>query len=166
MHARLTSVDPQGARTVRPSDPARIVRALEVYEATGRPLGAWQQQNATPPLVDGRATVRVVLAPDQATLHHRISARADALAAAGAVQEVAALLDLGLDPELPAMKAIGVREFGAHLKGDLSIDEAVAAVKTETRRYARRQMTWFRGQMGDWQWLTDGAALDLAAATA
>ena len=85
----------------------------------------------------------------------------------GGLAEVEALLALGLDHDLPAMKAIGVRELGAHLKGDISLDEAVAAIKTETRRYAKRQMTWFRNQMADWQPAESVAtALDLVGARA
>jgi tRNA dimethylallyltransferase len=107
-----------------------------------------------------------VLTPDATTIHQRISERAEAMAANGALAEVAALLALDLDPELPVMKAIGVRELGGHVRGDTSLDEAIAAVKTETRRYAKRQMTWFRGQMRNWRWLDDGGALDLAELTA
>ena len=166
MHARLAAVDPEDAASIRPSDTARIVRALEVLEATGRTLAEWQRAPNSPPVVDGGASARIVLAPDPASLHQRISARAEAMAANGALPEVAALLALDLDPELPVMKAIGVRELAGHLRGDTSLDEAVAAVKTETRRYARRQMTWFRGQMRDWRWVKDAAALDLAELTA
>jgi tRNA dimethylallyltransferase len=166
MHARLAAVDPEDAASIRPSDTARIVRALEVREATGRTLAEWQRAPNSPPVVDGGASARIVLAPDPASLHQRISARAEAMAANGALPEVAALLALDLDPELPVMKAIGVRELAGHLRGDTSLDEAVAAVKTETRRYARRQMTWFRGQMRDWRWVKDAAALDLAELTA
>jgi tRNA dimethylallyltransferase len=163
LHARLGKIDPQAAATIHPSDRARIVRALEVYEATGRSLSEWRRAAPAPPLVDAAATVRIVLSPDPAILHERIAARAEAMFGEGALAETTALLALDLDPELPAMKAIGVRELGGHVRGDTSLDEAVAAVKTETRRYAKRQMTWFRGQMGDWQWVADPAALDLGA---
>jgi len=166
MHDRLAKADPEDAATIRPSDTARIVRALEVLEATGRTLGEWQRAAKAPPVVDGAATAKIVLAPDTTSLHQRISERAEAMAQNGALQEVAALLALDLDPELPVMKAIGVRELGGHLRGDTSLDEAVAGVKTETRRYAKRQMTWFRGQMRDWRWVKDAAALDLAELTA
>jgi tRNA dimethylallyltransferase len=161
MHARLTSIDPEAAKAIRPSDTVRIVRALEVYEATGRTLGEWQRAAPAKALLDETNATRIVLAPEPTVLHERISARAEAMVDNGALGEVAALDNLGLDAELPAMKAIGVRELRAHLHGDTSLDEAVAAVKTETRRYAKRQMTWFRGQMGDWKWVKD-PALDLA----
>jgi tRNA dimethylallyltransferase len=162
MHARLARVDPDGAAAIRPSDSARIVRAIEVYEATGRPLSEWQRAAPAKPVISQTRATRIVLAPEPAVLHERISARAEAMVGNGALKEVAALDALGLDPELPVMKAIGVRELAAHLRGDTSLDEAVAAVKTETRRYAKRQMTWFRGQMRDWQWVRDPGALDLA----
>lgn len=161
LHARLASIDPDGARAIRPSDPARIIRALEVFEATGRTLGEWQRAAPARPVLDGEGTTRIVLAPDPILLRERISARAEAMVANGGLAEVAALRALELDPELPVMKAIGVGELSAHLRGDVSLEEAIAAVKTETRRYAKRQMTWFRGHMRDWHWVRDPAALDL-----
>ncbi len=150
LHARLAACDPQTATDLRPSDRGRIVRALEVFEATARPLAEWQRGASVPPLVSAD-TRRWVIAPDRAWLHHRISQRAEAMLHAGALDEVRRLLGLGLSQELPAMKAIGVRQFRDHLEGDLSLAEAVAGVKTETRRYAKRQETWFRNQMPDWQ---------------
>ncbi|MCB1488213.1 MAG: tRNA (adenosine(37)-N6)-dimethylallyltransferase MiaA [Bauldia sp.] len=149
LHARLAATDPETAGEVRPSDRARICRALEVLEATGRPLAAWRKGPGAPPLV-GADVRRMVIAPDRAWLHHRISMRADAMLHDGVLDEVRRLLGLGLSPELPAMKAIGVRHFQDHLEGDLSLDEAIVGVKTETRRYAKRQETWFRNQMPDW----------------
>jgi len=160
LHDRLAAADPPGAATLANGDRARILRALEVIAATGMPLAAWHRGAAAPPLVDPQASLRLVLAPDRAVLHRRIADRAEAMATVG-MAEVAALVRRGLDPDLPAMKAIGVREFADHLRGDTSLDEAVAAIKTETRRYAKRQMTWFRRQMAGWRWVDDPAALDL-----
>lgn len=154
LHGRL---HPDDAAVVRPSDRTRIVRALEVYAATGRSLAAWNRGGNTPPLVDPATAVRMVLAPDRAELHRRIAMRAEAMIAAGAIEEARAVGALGLPPAQPAMKAIGVRELLAHLAGDTSLDEAVAAIKTETRRYAKRQETWFRNQMRDWPTLDAGA---------
>ena len=152
LHAILTMRDPEGAAAIRPSDRVRIVRALEVIEGTGRPLVAWQRMAQAPaPLVPPATATRIVLDPDRPLLHKRVAARADRMVAAGALDEVRALQRLGLDPALPAMKAIGVREFRDHFAGKLSLEEAVAAVKTETRRYAKRQATWFRNQMSDWR---------------
>ncbi len=149
LHARLAARDPESAAGVRPSDRSRIMRALEVLEASGRPLAAWQRGEKTLPLVAAGAE-RMVIMPDRAWLHARISRRAEAMLHEGVLDEVRRLAGLGLAPDLPAMKAIGVRQFLDHFAGRVSLDEALASVKTETRRYARRQDTWFRNQMADW----------------
>ena len=151
MHARLAVCAPDDARQVRPSDRMRILRALEVFEATGRSLSRGQEAVPLKPLIDPARVRRLVLSVDRAVLHERIAARAEAMVRGGALAEAEALGTLGLDPELPAMKAIGVRELLDHLAGNTSLDEALAAMKTETRRYAKRQETWFRNQMGDWE---------------
>jgi tRNA dimethylallyltransferase len=164
LHARLASLDPEDAATIRTSDRSRIVRALEVFTATGRSLAGWRRVAAAPPLVDPATAERMVLAPDRAVLHRRIAARAAKMLEEGALAEVAALLSLGLDKELPAMKAIGVRELTAHMAGNLSREEALASIATETRHYAKRQMTWFRNQMADWPQVAAASPLDLAAA--
>jgi tRNA dimethylallyltransferase len=150
LHALLAQRDPEDAAEVRPSDRSRIVRALEVFAATGRSLASWKAMAGAPPLVSPGAAERLVVMPETAELHRRISARAEAMVAAGGIEEAGRLGALGLDPAMPAMKAIGVREFLAHLSGRLSLEEALTAIKTETRRYAKRQMTWIRNQMGDW----------------
>jgi tRNA dimethylallyltransferase len=149
LHERLAAIDPEDAAAIRSSDRSRIVRALEVFATTGVSLAALHRQGGAPPLVNGDA-LRMVVVPEQAELHRRIAARAEAMVHHGAIEEVRALGDLGLDPAQPAMKAIGVRELLAHLAGKLSLDEAIAAMKTETRRYAKRQMTWIRNQMANW----------------
>jgi tRNA dimethylallyltransferase len=151
LHMRLAAVAPDDARQVRPSDRARIVRALEVFEATGRSLARWQEAPPLRPLIDQARARRLVLAVDRAVLHERIGARAEDMVRGGGLAEAEAIGKLGLNPELPAMKAIGVRELLDHLAGKTSLDEALAAMKTETRRYAKRQMTWFRNQMADWE---------------
>ena len=164
LHARLAALDPEDAAAIRTNDRSRILRALEVVTATGRSLAEWRRVAAAPPLVDPASAKRIVLSPDRAELHRRIAARAERMLEEGALEEVAALARLGLDPELPAMKAIGVRELMAHAAGTLSRDAALAAIATETRRYAKRQMTWFRNQMADWPRASDASALDLAGA--
>lgn len=161
LHARLAAIDPETASEVRPSDRARILRALEVFEATGRPLAEWRRGDGSPPLVETARSVRLVLDPPRAWLHHRIGERADHMVHDGAIEEARALAALGLSAEMPAMKAIGVRQFLDHDRGKLSLDEALAAVKTETRRYAKRQATWFRHQMTGWPraaWHPEAAA--------
>jgi tRNA dimethylallyltransferase len=147
LHTRL---HPEDAAAVRPSDRSRIVRALEVFTATGKSLTAWKEAAAGPPLVDSAKAERMVVMPDRSVLHRRIGERAAHMVRSGAIEEVRALATQGLGPALPAMKAIGVRQLIDHLAGKTSLDEALAAMKTETRRYAKRQMTWLRNQMGDW----------------
>lgn len=149
LHKRLTASDPEDAAAIRPSDRARILRALEVFEATGRALIAWQKRPVSP-LIEAAKTARIVLDCDRPVLHERIAVRAAQMIKDGAMEEARVLGDLGLSPDLPAMKAIGVRELLDHIAGKVSLDEAIAGMKTETRRYAKRQMTWFRHQMADW----------------
>ncbi|HWT31186.1 MAG TPA: tRNA (adenosine(37)-N6)-dimethylallyltransferase MiaA, partial [Propylenella sp.] len=96
------------------------------------------------------ATLRVVIEPDRETLYRRIEERLDSMVGHGALQEVRAVLQLRLSPDLPVMKAIGVRQFAAVLDSTMTLPEAVERAKTETRRYAKRQLTWFRNQMRDW----------------
>lgn len=151
LHRRLACLDADGAARLGPNDTTRVLRALEVVEATGRPLAAWQKEAGLPPLIDRAAARAFVVAPDRAQLHERINTRFDAMVSAGALEEARALLSHDLDPALPAMKAIGLREFGSFLAGATTRDAAVAAAKTQTRRYAKRQETWFRNQMADWE---------------
>ena len=115
------------------------------------PSPACRRGNATPPLVVAARATRIVLDPPRPWLHQRIADRADRMVHDGAIEEALALGRLGLSPDLPAMKAIGVRQFLDHDAGKLTLAEALAAVKTETRRYAKRQVTWFRHQMADWR---------------
>lgn len=159
LHAALARLDPAGAARLEPGDRTRVLRALEVAEATGHPLSYWQERSSAPPLVDLADAAAYVLAPDRTALYERIGHRFDAMVAGGALDEVAALLALGLDPALPAMKAIGVREFGAHLAGEISRTEAIERAKMETRRYAKRQSTWFRHQMQGWLQIASPADL-------
>ena len=162
LHAALARADPGMAARLRPSDPQRIVRALEVMEATGRSLADWQGER-TPPLIEpGRDVLRVVVAPPRPLLRERIARRFDQMVAAGAVEEAAALAARGLDPALPAMKAIGVRLLAAYAAGEIDLPAAVSRAVTDTRQYAKRQETWFRNQFADWQRITgpeEGEAL-------
>jgi tRNA dimethylallyltransferase len=144
----LARGDPEGAARIERGDRQRLLRALEVLTATGRPLSAWQGATR-PSLAPGRWR-GVVLEPDRAVLYARCDARLRAMVEAGAVEEARALLHRRLDPDLPAMKAVGVREFGRHLAGEASLDEALAAAQQATRNYAKRQLTWFRNQTPDW----------------
>ena len=150
--AELATVDPVAEARISPGDRQRLARALEVHAATGRALSDWQSQ-ASPPLAT--AYHAVVLEPPRPVLYARCDARFSRMAAAGALEEVRALLARGLDPELPSMKAVGVRELGAHLSGDISLEAAVALGQQQTRRYAKRQTTWFRNQTPDWARITE-----------
>ena len=151
LHAALSNLDPDSAATLRPSDQQRVLRALEVVEATGRPLSEWQKADPAPPLISQKEAAAFVIEPERKALYARIEKRFDQMASARAIDEVRALLAQNLDPDLPAMKAIGVREFASFIRGETSLDAAVAKAKTESRRYAKRQMTWFRHQMRDWR---------------
>jgi tRNA dimethylallyltransferase len=160
LHAELAACDPAGAAGLDPADGQRIVRALEVLKASGLPLADWQGRAAEPVLSPGAITQRWLVMPDRAELHARIEARFDAMIAAGALDEVRRLRALGLPPDIPAMKAIGVRELGAVLDGSMKEDAAIVRAKTATRQYAKRQMTWFRNQLGDeWQRVDAGEAV-------
>lgn len=154
LHRELASRDPAMAARLRPNDPQRLVRALEVIDATGISLAEWQG-GETSPVLAADAVQKLVVAPERDALYAAIDARFDAMIAAGALEEVRALVALDLDPGLPVMRAHGVRELAAYLRGACSLEEAIAKAKTETRRYAKRQMTWLRRFMQDWDWFPD-----------
>ncbi len=151
LHAVLAGSDPTAAAAIRPTDPQRILRALEILEATGETLEQRQRTPQLAPLVAAESAAAFVLDADRPTLQQRIEERFDRMVGEGALEEVRAILARDLAPELPAMKAIGVREFAAALRGEISLDAAIAKAKMETRRYAKRQATWFRHQMRGWR---------------
>ena len=131
-----------------------------MIDATGVSLLEWQGGNTAPVLAPD-SVLKLVIAPEREALYAAIDARFAAMVEAGAIEEVRALLALGLDPSLPAMRAQGVRELASYLSGRSSLEAAIAKAKTETRRYAKRQMTWLRRFMKDWEWFPDaGAAAD------
>lgn len=150
LHADLRAADPAMAARLRPGDRLRIMRALEVHAETGRSLAAFQGQRRPGPLA-GLPLAQVFLTPERDLIRRRIDQRFEAMMAAGALREVAALRERRLDPMLPVMRAHGVPGLIAHLDGALSLDEAVARGQADTRAYAKRQMTWFRHQMAGWQ---------------
>jgi tRNA dimethylallyltransferase len=153
MHARLAACDPEGAEQLQPGDGLRVQRALEVYRATGRPLASFRGSKTAGPLA-GVETVRLFLAPDRETTRARVDARFLAMLRDGALDEVRALAARELDPMLPIMRAHGVPALLAHLRGEIAIEDAVAIGQADTRRYAKRQFTWFRHQMPGWTWAT------------
>jgi len=150
LHGELAARDAAGAARIPPSDPTRIVRALEVYEATGKPLHVWHADAAGAALVPLSQAETAVISIPRAELHQRIEERFDRMVAVGAISEAEEIAALNLDPNLPAMKAIGVPEFLAAARGELSSEQAITDAKTATRRYAKRQETWFRHQAADW----------------
>ncbi len=162
LHAELALRDPVAAARLKPRDRTRIARALEVVEATGRSLTDWHR-DGLPPLLPQGAFSALFIAPDRDALYARIDARFDAMLKAGALKEVSALAARKLDPLLPAMKAHGVPALIRHLKGEITLDEAAAIGRADTRHYAKRQFTWFRHQLPDFEWVRPeraGAWLD------
>jgi tRNA dimethylallyltransferase len=160
LHARLAGQDPETAAMLRPHDRLRILRALEVLAATGRPLSSFRGDKQAGPLA-GTDARKIFLAPDRALLRARIDRRFEAMVAQGALEEVRALGRRDLDPALPVMRAHGVPALLAHLRSEMTLEEAVAVGQGDTRRYAKRQFTWFRHQMPGWTWLdpADGDAV-------
>jgi len=156
---RLEALDPVYARTVRGRDRVRIIRALEVQAKTGRPIS--EHFRETRPPIEGRRVVRLGLELDRAALRRRIDERVERMFARGLVEEVRGLLERGVPEGCPAFRALGYRHVLRLLKGEIGRAEAAALTKTETRQYAKRQMTWFR-KMADVAWFSpdDRAGLE------
>ena len=148
--AEFAARDPQTAARLRASDTQRVLRASEVFEATGRPLSEWQRTHGPAPLAEMKLA-RFVLSPPRAELHSRIDQRFDQMIAAGAMNEVALLGDI--DPALPSAKILGLRDLRRVRDGNSTLEEAKSAAKAATRQYAKRQVTWFRHRMADWTWM-------------
>lgn len=144
----LATADPLAAARIAAGDRQRLCRAQEVFDATGKALSAWQAE--TDGAISPGSWRSVLLSPPRDELYRRCDERFATMVEQGALDEARALVARGLDPALPAMKAVGVRELAAHLDGALTLAEAIAAGQQETRRYAKRQMTWFRNQTPDW----------------
>ncbi len=151
LHKLLSERDSIAAARIEPGDGQRIVRALAVLEATGRTLDSWHQEEPSPPLLPLAECDARYLLPDRAVLYARIEQRLDHMVEQGALAEIEALMALELDPTLPAMKALGIPRFIAMLRGDLDQEDAMRLAKTDTRQYAKRQLTWCRHQMTAWQ---------------
>jgi tRNA dimethylallyltransferase len=157
LHAELARRDPEVGARRNPRDRTRVARAIEVIEATGRPLADWHREGQPPLLAEGGYQA-LFLAPDRDTLYARIDARFDAMLTKGALEEVERLAARRLDPLLPAMKAHGVPALIRYLRGEITRDEAATIGKADTRHYAKRQFTWFRHQLPEFGWLTPEAA--------
>jgi len=158
LHAELMRLDPATAQRVTANDRSRISRALEVVLATGRALSDWHREGL-PPLIDPARAVKVFITCERKELVRRIEVRFDAMIKSTALDEVRRLAERRLDPALPAMKAHGVPWLIRHLNGEISREEAIAGAVMDTRRYAKRQLTWFRNQMNDWIWADPNDAL-------
>ncbi|WP_228259540.1 tRNA (adenosine(37)-N6)-dimethylallyltransferase MiaA [Siculibacillus lacustris] len=150
LHGELARRDPVGAARLEPGDSQRITRALEVIDATGRPLAAWQAGPRPAPLVRPETALRLIVEPERAVLHARIEARLRQMMGEGAIEEAARFAALGLDPALPATRAIGVSALARVAAGEIDAARGLELAIFETRQYAKRQSTWLRGRMGDW----------------
>ena len=145
---RLVETDPQSEAAIESGDRQRLIRALAVLTVTGQPLSVWRAD--TRPLLAEGSWEAIVVEPPRDRLYAACDARVVTMVDQGALDEVRALVARRLDPTLPAMKAVGVRDFAAHLRGEVSLAEAITAVQQATRNYAKRQLTWFRNQTPGW----------------
>lgn len=158
VRAQLEAQDPEMAAQLKPGDSQRNLRALEVMVATGQSLATWQAQT-TRPLFPEATYHRFMVMRERGETYARIDARFEAMMAAGALEEVRALMALNLAPELPILRAHGVPELMAHLRGEMRLAEAISKAQQNTRNYAKRQMTWLRNQWPGVPVVRDGAAL-------
>lgn len=145
----FAKIDPETAGQIDMENPRRVLRAWEVLETSGIGLAAWQARTP-PPLVRLEDCQTFALSPERDWLYARCEARFDAMIADGVLEEVRAAMALELSPAAPSLKALGAPELMAHLRGEMPLDDAIAKAKQETRRYAKRQMTWIRNQMTNW----------------
>lgn len=161
LHRELAQVDPKAAARIDPRNVRRVIRALEVHKATGRPISYWQEKGPPPWEV-----LTLGLTCPRRELYERIDARVDSMMEAGLVDEVRGLLSMGYDPSLASMSGIGYKQVCQHLAGELDLATAVARIKTATHRLARQQYTWFRLDDGRIRWLEGDGAVDEAVALA
>jgi tRNA dimethylallyltransferase len=158
LHAMLAKRDPRTAGEIRISDRQRILRALEVVEATGVGLADWRNEPGNPALREGEYHA-IFLEVDREALGERIDARFDKMLAEGALDEVRKLKARNLDPRMPVMKAHGVPALIKYLDHEISLDDAAAQGKRDTRQYSKRQQTWFRNQLPEFKWVAPEVAL-------
>jgi len=148
LFGQVCAVDPELANRVGPGDPQRLMRALEVFLATGDPLSQWQERPKVRPFEGKFASL--VIEPDRAFVYERIEQRFDRMMEEGAMAEIAELAARDLPKDLPIMRALGVPELLRVHCGEMELDDAIPQIKTKTRRFAKRQLTWFRNQMMSW----------------
>lgn len=149
----LRDKDPKMALRLQSPDPQRVARAISVIEATNKSLADWQDAEQSPSLIKDFAIEKIVLNPERELLRERIAKRFHLMMDGTAIEEVEAINALDLDPTLPAMRAIGVPEISAYLRGEIDKQTAIEKSIIATQQYAKRQRTWFRGRMNDWQWI-------------
>jgi tRNA dimethylallyltransferase len=164
LHAELAARDLVAAGRIMPRDRSRILRALEVVQATGRTISDWHR-DGLPPAIDPARVLKIFLHPERGELTRRIEKRFQGMLTAGALEEVRALDARELPDTLPAMKAHGVPWLRRHFRGEITLEQAAEGAVMDTRRYAKRQVTWFRNQMPGWTWTTpeEGLAVIRAA---
>ena len=149
LHAELRARDAEMAQRLSPGDRQRVTRALEVVDATGRSLLDWQREGQEQAALEGASVERLFMEVPREELYARADLRFERMIEQGALEEARALMDR--DPMLPVMKAIGLPELVSHLKGEITLEDAVARARTATRHYIKRQLTWWRGQMAHWR---------------
>ena len=155
LRAEAEQVDAIAAARVLGNDPQRLLRIVSVFYETGRRLSSWQAN--TRPIIPKRFCRRAVLLPQRQGLYERINARFGAMIENGGLAEAKAIFEKGYDHSLPMMKAIGLQQFFPYLRGEVDLDESIELAKRDTRRFAKRQYTWFRGQAADWDQITNNA---------
>jgi tRNA dimethylallyltransferase len=163
LHARLAACDPVMAERLRPTDPQRILRALEVFAATGQSLASFQSKRG-PALLDPETCLCLFLNPERDWIYQRIDRRFEEMIEAGALGEVRKLAARHLDPALPVMRAVGVPGLMAYLDGKVSLEEAVQHSQADSRQYAKRQFTFIRNQLPEFVWVSPDEALQSAQA--
>lgn len=156
LHSELSRVDPETAARLAPGDGQRVSRAVEVYRATKIPLSDWHQNTQVGPMFDADRqgfVDKVILAPERDLLYRRCDMRFDVMLESGALEEVRALMARNLAKDLPIMRALGVPSLMSFLRGEIDMAAAIGDAKTQTRRFAKRQLTWFRNQFSHWELL-------------
>jgi len=148
-------VDPKATSRVLGDDPQRLSRIVCVYRETGQPLSEWHTQ--TRPIIPKEFCDRAILTLDRVTLYERINARFENMMTNGGISEAKSVFEQDYDSSLPIMKAIGVRQLEGYFTGDTSLEDAIALASRDTRRFAKRQLTWFRGQARNWQEITNNS---------
>jgi len=141
LFSRLKEVDPQAAKRIHPNDSVRIIRALEVYELTGKPISFWQREGSYEP--SAMEFVKIGLNLERKELYQKINLRTEEMIAQGFLDEVKMLKKKGFTPKLKALKTVGYQELFDYLDGKLDLQEAIEKIKVNTRHYAKRQLTWF-----------------------